>query len=126
MSNPNAADITFRDLAALRAMQAYMRERVDVEHHQGRDPVWTDDQIAELSYDLADAMVEERTRRMDTSEEAIEETCGCVHDGPSCYAGPSPGGGYICTRHRGHLGRHVACAVETPPQHLIETWEDDQ
>ena len=57
MSNPAAADITFRDLAALRAMQVYMRERVDV------------DQIADMAYDMADAMVEERARRMETSED---------------------------------------------------------
>ena len=58
MSNPTAADITFRDLAALRAMQAYVA-KINL----------FDDTLARMSYDLADAMVNERTRRMETSED---------------------------------------------------------
>ena len=58
-TNPTAADITFRDLAALRAMQAVLA-------NGSTEDIRDDGHLARLSYDMADAMVRERERRSES------------------------------------------------------------
>jgi hypothetical protein len=52
--------LMIRDYFAGLAMQAYLGKSIDRMHDENQDVLWVDSDIAEMAYELADAMLKAR------------------------------------------------------------------